>query len=161
MEETTATDDSAYARYLVSKARFVMMKARQKELAPFEISARQVFIMDIIFNLGHKVTLTELAQYSDRGIGTISVQLTKMESEGLIRKDRKNPGSTLLKFELTKKGLDIYHSCRKLTGTKAIMSVLSEEERKQFIIMLEKIIKKAEKMSNKPTKRHAFPVFSG
>ena len=158
MEELQIRDNSVYARYLLSKARFFMVKARQKELAPYEISSRQVFIMDIIFNLGHKVTLSELAKYSNRGIGAVSVQLTKMESEGLIRKVRGNPRSTLLKFELTEKGLDIYHSCQKLKGINTIMSALSEKELKQFITMLEKIIKKAEKVSKRPNRNINFPL---
>lgn len=158
MEESKIRDNSVYARYLLSKARFFMVKARQKELAPYEISSRQVFIMDIIYNLGHKVTLTELAKYSNRGIGTISVQLTKMEREGLIMKVRGNPSSTLLKFELTEKGLDIYHSCQKLKGINTIMSALSEEELQQFINMLEKIIIKAEKVAKRPKRSIVFPL---
>jgi DNA-binding MarR family transcriptional regulator len=72
-----------------------------------------------------------------------------MEHDGFIKRVRDNSKSTLLKFELTEKGLNIYNTCKKLKSLKTIMSVLSEEELGQFINMLERITKKAEKMSNK------------
>jgi DNA-binding MarR family transcriptional regulator len=147
--ETIINDKAIYARYLLSKSRYFMTKVRKKELAPYQISAREVFIIDIMMTLNNKTTLAELAKHANRGIGTISVQLTKMEHDGFIKRVRDNPKSTLLKFELTEKGLEIYNTCKKLKGLKTIMSVLSEEELELFINMLEKITKKAEKMSNK------------
>jgi DNA-binding MarR family transcriptional regulator len=147
--ETIIKDNAVYARYLLSKARYFMTKVRKKELAPYQISTREVYIIDLIVSLDHKPTLAELAKHANRGIGTISVQLTKMEHDGFIKRVRDNSKSTLLKFELTEKGLDIYNTCKKLKSLKTIMSVLSEEELGQFISMLEKITKKAEKMSNK------------
>jgi len=151
MEGLAINDNSVYARYMLSRARYFMTRARRKELAPYHISARQIFMMDLIVNLKRKVTLTELAKYANRGIGSLSVQLTKMESDGLIKRTRENTTSTLLTFELTEKGLDIYYSCQKLKGISVIMSVLSDEELQQFIVMLEKISKKAEKISKRTT----------
>ena len=151
MVERLINDDSVYARYLLSKARYFMTKARRRELAPYGVSTREVFIIDLIFNLEHKATLVQLAKLANRGVGTISVQLTKMEKNGIIKRVRENPSTTLLKFELTEKGLNIYHTCKKLKGINVIMSVLSTEELQQFIASLEKIIKKAEKISTKPS----------
>jgi DNA-binding MarR family transcriptional regulator len=72
-----------------------------------------------------------------------------MERDGIIKKVRETPKSTLLKFELTEKGQEIYKTCKKLKSIKTIMSALTEEERQQFITMLKKIIVKAEKYSSK------------
>ena len=145
MEEIVSRNSGVYARLLLGRARHLMLNARQKEVAPFQISPRQAYILFILHSLGHKATLTELANYSDRGINTLSMQMTRMEKDGLVKKVREIPKSTLLRFELTEKGLDIYIKTNKLKADKAIMSALSEEERQTLISMLKRIIDKAEK----------------
>jgi DNA-binding MarR family transcriptional regulator len=144
-EEIAAKNSKLYARILLSRARDLMLDIRQTELEPCNISPRQAYILDILFNLGHKATLNQLARYNERESNTISVQMTKMEKEGLVRKVRKNTKSTLLIFELTQKGLETYHESKKQTSEKVIMSVLTEAERKQFIAGMKRIIAKAEK----------------
>jgi DNA-binding MarR family transcriptional regulator len=49
-----------------------------------------------------------------------------------------------LKYELTKKGIAAYKISNKMESEIAIMSVLSEEERQQFIAILQKVIGEAE-----------------
>jgi DNA-binding MarR family transcriptional regulator len=134
-----------YSRYLIGKARHFLLKARQKELNPYNISARQARILDIIQNIGHSVTLAELARYTDRGVSSLSVQLTRMEKDGLVKKTRKTLKSNLLCFELTAKGLDTYKHSSEMNAEKTIMSVLSEKERQQLISLLKRIISTAKK----------------
>jgi len=144
IDEVISKDSSFYSRYLIGKARHVMHKARQKELAPYHLSPQQV---QILFNLYilHKTTLAELARYSNRGINTLSDQMTMLEKGGLVKKVRETPKSTLLSFELTEKGLNTYnHTNERKKADKEIMSVLSEEERQQLISLLKKVIDKAE-----------------
>ena len=75
----------------------------------------------------------------------ITIQMTRMERDGLIKKIRPTPNSTLLKFELTKKGIKLYKQIVKSGTVAAIMSTLSEKERQQLISMLERIINTSEK----------------
>jgi DNA-binding MarR family transcriptional regulator len=143
MEEIISQDTSLYARLLLGRARHGMLNARQKELTPYHISPRQAYILFILSNLGHKATLTELATHCDRGLNTLSIQMSKMEKDGLVKKAREVPKSTLLSFELTEKGMEIFKKSAEQKADRAIMSVLSEEERVQLIAMLQKIIKSA------------------
>jgi DNA-binding MarR family transcriptional regulator len=122
-----------------------MIKARQKELTPYQITPQQGDILGFLYNLGHKASLNELAAHTGRGINTISTQMTRMENDGLVRKERETPKSTRLSFELTGKGMDIHKSVRKIRSVKTIMSALSEEERQQLISLLQRIIDKADK----------------
>jgi DNA-binding MarR family transcriptional regulator len=145
MEERSSRDSHLYARLLLGRARHLMLNARRKELAPYQISPRQAYILFILYNLDHKATLTELARYSDRGINTLSMQMTRMEKDGLVKKFRETPKSTLLSFELTEKGINTYNRSKIMKSDKAIMSIFSEEERQQLISMLLRIIAKAEK----------------
>jgi DNA-binding MarR family transcriptional regulator len=70
--------------------------------------------------------------------------MTKMERDGLVKKVRE-PSSMQVRFELTPKGIDTYLNCNKDKSVKAIMSVLSKEENRQLTLILEKLVKKAEK----------------
>jgi DNA-binding MarR family transcriptional regulator len=122
-----------------------MLNARQKELSPYHLSSRQAYILFLLYHLGQRATLATLAKDGDREINTISLQMTTLEKDGLVKKIREVPKSRLLRFELTEKGLDIYNKSKNRKVDKAIMSTLSKEEREQLISLLKKIISKAEK----------------
>ncbi len=145
MPEIISRDSNLYARYLLGKARHLMFQARQRELRPYHISPRQANTLIIVYKLGEKATLAELAKNTDRGINTLSMQVTLMEKDGLVKKVRATPKSNQLRFELTKKGLNTYNKIKKITSVKTIMSSLSEDQRQLLISMLETIIAKAEK----------------
>lgn len=143
MEDKVAQNQVLYARLLLGRARHTMLNARRKELAPFHISPRQAYVLFILSNLGHKATLTELAGFCERGINTLSIQMSKMEKDGLVKKSRETPKSTLLTFELTEKGAQLFKKSNQQKSDKEIMSVLTEAECGQLITMLQKIINKA------------------
>jgi len=128
-----------------------MYWARQKELAQYNISSRQAYVLFVLYNLGGKATLGELAQHANRGVSTLSQQLTRLETDGLVTKNRENPRSVLKKFELTEKGIKVQKNVNKRLSDQKIMSVLSNAERKQLILILLKIKNEAEKWHIKPS----------
>lgn len=146
----TSKNNILYSRIMLGKARDLLVKARQKELAPFNISPQQAHILFILYLLGNKATIAELASHSDRELNTLSIQTTRMEKDGLIRKVREKPKSNHLRIELTAKGLKVYKNTEKIKSIKMIMSVLSKEERQQLVSLLEKIVGSAEKYINLP-----------
>lgn len=145
MEEKIGLDNERYAWLLIGQARHIMMKARQRELAPYEIFPQQAQIIDVLYDLGRKATLVELAKASDRGVASISAQLTRMEKDGLVEKFRENRKSALKKFYLTEKGMNAHEIISKRTSIRTVMSVLSEEDFQQLIPTLKKIIGSSEK----------------
>ena len=144
VEETISRDKGVYSRYLIAKVNHFMNRVRQKELAPYHISPRQGYILFVLHNLNHKATLAELARYCDRRVNNMSIQMARMEKKGLVKKTREVPGSSLLKFELTEKGITSLKN-DKMKVEKAIMSILSEEEYRQLIPILKKILNETEK----------------
>jgi len=144
MDIVVPENSRVYARNLLGRLRHLMFLARQRELSPLDISPRQIYVLFLLVSIGHKATLAELAKFTDRGIGTISVQMARMEKDGLVKKFREKPKSSLLKFEITEKGLDIYKAANEMKSEQEIMSVLSEKECQLFISMLKKLITKAE-----------------
>ena len=143
MEEIIFNNSCLYSRYLIGEARYLMLKATQKELAPYHISPRQAYILFILYNHGHKATLANLADHGERLISTLSIQIARMEKMGLVRKIRETSTSTLLRIELTKKGLKVCENSNKMIADHDIMSALSEEERQELIPLLKKIIDRA------------------
>ena len=140
MLETKSRNSILYSRFLIGKTMQFLFRARKKELDSYHISPRQAHVLTCIYELSDRANLTELAELTDRNINTLSINMTKMEHDGLVKKIRDTPKSTKLRFELTEKGLDIYKDIRKIKSAKTIMSTLSEQERQQLISLLEKII---------------------
>jgi len=147
MDKLASGNNYLYARLLLDRARHFILYARQKEMAPYHISPQQAYILFILNNLDHMATLSELAIISDKGINTVSMQITRMEKDGLVKKFRDTPKSTLLKIGLTEKGIDIWKNTSKLKSEKAIMSILSEAECRELIFLLNKIVYKAKEFS--------------
>jgi DNA-binding MarR family transcriptional regulator len=150
LDEKSTHNKGMYARLLLGRARRLMLYARNKELAPYHISSNQAFLLYILYyhsrnHLDHKITLAELAKESDREKNTISLQMTTMAKEGLVKKIREVPKSNQLSFELTEKGIEAFHKSKNWKTDKAIMSSLSKEELEQLLVLLKKVIKKAEK----------------
>jgi DNA-binding MarR family transcriptional regulator len=144
VEEIISRDNGLYSQYLIAKVNHFMERVRQKELSPYHIAPRQGYILFVLQSLNHKATLAELAEYCDRRVNNMSIQMARMEKKGLVKKIREVPGSTLLKFELTEKGITALKN-DKMKVEKAIMSILSEEEYRQLIPILKKILNEAEK----------------
>ena len=144
IEQEISRNSYFYSRYLMGEARHFMLQARKKELAQYHVTPQQSYILFIIYTL-QKTTLNELAKVTNRGINTLSSEMSTMERDGLVKKTREKPKSTLLSFELTEKGIKVYKNSNKGKATIKIMSIFTEEERQQLISMLLKIIDKAKK----------------
>jgi DNA-binding MarR family transcriptional regulator len=142
MIEAKSKNSLMYSRFLIGKTRQLLFRARKKELDVYSITPRQAHVLTCIYELGEKADLSALAERTERNINTLSINMTKMEQAGLVKKIRDTPKSTKLRFELTERGFNIYQNVRKVKSAKTIMSALSEEERQQLIALLEKIINK-------------------
>lgn len=140
--ELVQPNANMYLRYLIGRARHYIITIRQKQLKPYHISPRQTNVLYYLYNFGNNMTLADLAKRMDRGINTISIQMSRMEKDGLITKIRAIPKSNQLYFQLTEKGVNLYKNINYESSVDEIMSVLSEEERQQMILGLEKIINK-------------------
>jgi len=144
MPETTSTDNILYSRLLLGEARHLLVRARKKELAPYRVSPEQANVLTIINDLGDKANFTKLVKLTNRKQNTLSIQMKRMENDGLVKKGRERPKSRELVFELTEKGKIICDAAKKIESITTLMSVLSKAERQQLISLLEKIISKAE-----------------
>jgi len=63
-----------------------------------------------------------------------------MEKDGLITRIKDSPKSRLLRIELTANGLEMLKISRESESINAMLSVLTEEERRQMHTALNKIL---------------------
>jgi MarR family multiple antibiotic resistance transcriptional regulator len=114
-------------------------KARQRELAPYDMSEIRAALLFIIELIGHDATPAKVSRWLFREPHSISEIVDRMEKQGLVRKvkdlDRKNQ----VRIELTEKGQECYKTSFIPDSIPRIFSVLSEEERKSFISSLVKL----------------------
>ena len=80
---------------------------RQRELKPYNVGYRQLWVLHAIYNLGPKANIFEIAKELDRKFSVISRQTANLEKDGLIQRTKKVPKSHLLTMELTEPGLDM------------------------------------------------------
>ena len=100
----------------------------------------------MIHHLGEKATVREIARNLSRESNSISEQISRMEKKGLLKKIRDVPGTIITKSELTESGFKALDFARKRESLNDIMSVLSDDELKQFELCLHKILSKAREM---------------
>jgi DNA-binding MarR family transcriptional regulator len=135
-----------YLWILFSQTWEAISKARNKELLSQDISERRAALLFIIQLIGHDATPVKISRYLFREPHSISELLDRMEAQGLVKKvkdlDRKNQ----VRIELTEKGHEYYETSIVPKNIPEILSVLTEEERKQFLSGLIKLRKAAIKL---------------
>ena len=149
LPEITAENSMLQSRLLLGKARRLLAKASQQELAPYNITPQQANVLLIIDELGDKVSFAKLAELTERRMNSMSVLIKRMENDGLLKRVKVKSKSNQLTFKLTEKGLNTCKYAKKIESIKTIMSALTEEERQQFISFLVKIINRAEEYQRK------------
>jgi DNA-binding MarR family transcriptional regulator len=120
-------------------------KVREKELGRHGITLSQSAVLRVALRLDKKATPTEISRQLFLETNSVSEQLRRMESEGLINRvkdlDRKN----LVRIEVTEKGYDIYRKSRTRKYIDSVMSALTEEEKTQLWTLLVKLRERAVK----------------
>ena len=119
-----------------------MYLVRNKELSKHGITSRQMHILRLIEALGDKAAISVIAKATERTLDVISRQAVGMEKDGLIKRIRVKPKSRLLKFELTDKGRKLLKLSRFSDGINEVSSVLTEKERKQLHLVLDRLLNK-------------------
>ena len=144
LSKITSENSMLQSRMLLGKARRLLAKARQQELAPYDITPQQANVLLIIDELGEKVNFAKLAEITERRMNSMSVLIKRMENDGFLKRVKVKSKSNQLTFILTEKGRNTCKYAKKIESIKIIMSALTEEERQQFMSLLGKIINKAE-----------------
>jgi DNA-binding MarR family transcriptional regulator len=144
MKKTTLAQSNFDLWTLIGRLNHTIVQLRRKELSPYQIPVRQLYVLRTIRALGANATLSEVARQVERETHVISKQAIRMEKDGLIKRTKNTPKSNLLKLELTEKGLEMAQMSVRSKGLDALFSSLSEEERRQFESILNKVLIQAD-----------------
>jgi DNA-binding MarR family transcriptional regulator len=125
--------------WLLAQVRHAALQLRAKELKKYSVKARQAAVLFVLHAIGDRATPAEVSRWVTREPHTVSSLLNRMVREGLLTKvkdlDRKN----LVRLVLTEKGKQQYSLSLKREAVHDLFSVLSEDERQQLRLYLEKL----------------------
>ena len=124
---------------LLNQTTETIFRARQKELQQYNISTSQGAVLFITKTLGEKATISEISRWLLRKPHTISEIVNRMVKKGLIKKSRAPNRKTIIKVELTPKGLEVYQKSKKRQSFRNILACLSPEEHRQIISYLQRL----------------------
>lgn len=128
---------------LLRRTALAIGKAREKELVELGISVEMAAMLMTIVTiaaLGTQAIPATIAKTLLLEPHSVSQQLSKMEKMGLVRKTKDLERKNLVRVELTETGRDLLHkSMERRRSIKKIMSVLTEDERRQMWNSLAKL----------------------
>jgi MarR family transcriptional regulator for hemolysin len=122
------------------------IRARNKELSQYGITSGQaavLLIIKLIQTSKGEATTSEISRWLLREPHSVSRILTRMQNEGLLNKNKGSGKKNELSVILTEKGEQAYKQSLKRESIREIMSCLSEEERRQLDLFLERLRDKA------------------
>jgi DNA-binding MarR family transcriptional regulator len=129
---------------LIGRLNHTIVQLRWKELSPYQIPVCQLYILPTKRTLGENAALSEVARQVERETHVISKPAVRMEKDGLIKRTKNTPKSNLFKLELTEKGLEMALMSVHSKGLASLFSTLSEEERRHFESILNKVLIRAD-----------------
>ncbi len=136
--------DVDYDLYLLfTRARYLVYRAREKELQRFDISPEQAQVLFITHILKDKATPAEISRFLLHQPHTVSAIVDRMEQKGLVEKVRDLGHSNMVRVAITEKGEQAYTLTATRGSIHRIMNALDDNEREQFRLCLEKIMLKA------------------
>ncbi len=125
--------------FLLEQTRNAIFKARALELEQYGISPVQAGVMFVIHMLGGTSRPAEIARWLVREPHSISGLLTRMERDGLLRRESDSERKNAVAIVLTDKGRDICNKTFRRESVKQVFSGLSNEEREQLQYSLIKL----------------------
>jgi len=154
MKESFFTDKNYDLWFVLGQARQAVRKARQRELNQQSATVRKSTVLAIMQANGGKATPAEISQWFILELNSVYELLIRMEKEGLVRRVKSLGKRKMARVVLTDKGREVYYQSAKGEVIPKIMSCLSEEERQQLRLYLERLRDKA---LQEMTREHEIP----
>ncbi len=125
------------------RVRQIMYKARARELSKYHISPAEAAVLFLIEAIGNKATPAEISRHLFLEPHSVSGITGRMEKEGFIKKLNNFERKNLIRVVMTAKGRSALQKAKNRESIDNIMSSLSEEERQQMRILVDKLWAKA------------------
>ncbi len=143
MEYLSSTDPDYSIWLSFRRTHEAIHKIRKIELRPYKLSTVETAVLVTVYRANNKVTPAEISRQLLKDAHSISQLLVRMEKRGLLKRVKGVPRKNMIKVVLTRKGQEAYYHGEKGKAINKIMSALSEKEKKQLVVCLDKLREKA------------------
>jgi DNA-binding MarR family transcriptional regulator len=143
MKDFPSVDEDYKLWVLLSQAADATLRARQKELDRYGISAAEATVLFVIQAIGERATPAVITRWLLREPHTVTELLNRMEKKGLVTKTKDLERKNLVRVSITEKGRQAYQQSTKRKSIHKVLSSLSQEERQQLMASLAKLRNKA------------------
>ncbi len=139
-----ALEDRDFASWVfMARTRDAIFRNRVKELQKHNLSVRQASVLIVLEELDEKATPAEVSKWVFREPHSVSDFLKRMERDGLIKRIKDLARKNMIRIEITDKGREAVHNAKKIEPVHKIMAVLSNEEHRQLMVIMQKLWDKA------------------
>jgi len=110
----------------------ILVKVRERELLPQNLSATAASILFLVDAMGEGVTPARITRMLLREPHSVSGILMRMEAQGLVRRAKDMERRNLIRITLTAKGKKALKQATKLEGTTHVLSKLTAAQQKEL-----------------------------
>ena len=121
-------NENEIAWWEMSVTSLVLQRAWEMELARVGLTVPQTLVLTIVQSSPEPITPMKLSKLMHREPHTISALLTRMEAQGLVKKERNLERGNWVRVSLTKKGKEAYERQAVARKVRNITTCLSRQE---------------------------------
>ncbi len=138
-DETRLVDVDFPLWRLLDHTRYMIFRLREIELARFNLTPEQAFVLDIIHTSGGSTTINRIVEMSQHKHNSISALVDRMAKQGLLKKNRTRRDRRAYRILSTPKGEGLLEKvprdsiCRSLACLKSL-------EKKQLASLLTRLL---------------------
>ena len=142
-----AEEDFRLWRFL-DHTRYAISRSREIELASFELTPEQVYVLDIINVGGGVTTIGTIMEMTLRQHNTVSTLIDRMAKKGLIKKRRSETDQRQYEIVMTKSGQELFGKVTR-KSIETVFSALTKEEKRELSSLLTRLLSRAYEVSGK------------
>src|SRR5512136_1977987 len=121
-------NENEIAWWEMSVTSLILQRAWQMELGQIGLTVPQTLVLITVAGSSQPITPMKLSKLLHREPHTISALLTRMEAQGLVKKERNLERGNWVRVTLTKKGKEAYERQLKAREVRNITKCLSKQE---------------------------------
>ena len=121
-------NENEIAWWEMSVTSLILQRAWEMELARVGLTVPQTLVLTIVQSSPEPITPMKLSKLMHREPHTISALLTRMEAQGLVKKERNLERGNWVRVSLTKKGKEAYQRQVVARRVRNITTCLSKQE---------------------------------
>ena len=110
----------------------ILVKVRERELLPQNLSATEASILFLVDAMGEGVTPARITRMLLREPHSISGILMRMEKQGLVKRTKDMDRKNYIRITLTAKGEKALEKAMRLEGTTHVLSKLTAAQQKEL-----------------------------